>query len=131
MLVAYRTGGEYEVHQRREPQEHRRNSIPASRPPPIGSAMDLEKVLVRSIGERTGGRVRSLNVHILGERVILRGWASSYHVVQLAIAGLFETFHAMNLDRPDEVDLDIDVLPNGPVCSFGNAPVPVRCENAS
>ena len=117
MLVAYRTGGKHEVHRHREPHEHRRNTIAASRPPPIRSAMDLEKVLVRSISERTGGRVRSLKVHILGERVILRGWASSYHVVQLAIAGLFETFHAMNLDRPDEVDLDIDVLPTGPVFS--------------
>jgi hypothetical protein len=130
MLVAYQTDDRYEVYQHREPHKHRRNTIAASRPPPIRSTMDLEKILVRSIGERTGGRVRSLKVHILGERVILRGWASSYHVVQLAIAGLFETFHAMNLDRPDEVGLDIDVQPNGPVCSFGDTPVPVRCENA-
>ena len=31
------------------------------------------------------------------------------------LAGLFEAFHAMNLDRPEHVELDIDVLPNGPV----------------
>jgi hypothetical protein len=92
--------------------------------------MDLEKILVCSICERTGGRVRSLKVHILGERVVLRGWTSSYHAVQLAIAGLFEACRAMNLDRPDEVEIDIDVLPNGPVCSLGDDPVPVKCENA-
>ena len=126
MLVAHGKVGVHEVHQRRERQKHRRNTIAASRPPPIRSAMDLEKVLVRSICERTGGRVRSLKVHILGERVVLRGWSSSYHAVQLAIAGLFEVFRAMNLDRPDEIELDIDVLPNGPVCSLGDDPVPLE-----
>jgi hypothetical protein len=93
--------------------------------------MDLEEVLVRSICERTGGRVRCLRICIVGERVVLRGWATSYHAVQLAIAGLFEVFRAMNLDRPDEVELDIDVLPNGPGRSLGDDPVPVKCENCS
>jgi hypothetical protein len=72
--------------------------------------MDLEQALVRAICERTGGRVQSVRVNILGGRVVLRGWAGSYHAVQLAVAGLFEAFREMNLDRPEEVELDIDVL---------------------
>ncbi len=131
MLVASRTIRAHELQDRRESRNHRMNMMGGSRPPPIRSAMDIEKALVRSIEKRTGGRVRSLQTHILGERVVLRGAASSYHVVQLAIAGLFEAFHAMNLDKPEDVELDMDVLPDG--SAFGSAlnPVSARCEENS
>jgi hypothetical protein len=75
----------------------------------VQSAMDVEAALVHAIGRRTDGRIRSLQVQIVGSRVVLRGWAVSYHAVQLAIAGLFEAFEAMSLDRPEDVELDIDV----------------------
>ena len=109
MLVACREAGAKKMHQHLETPKYRRRTITAALPPPARSAMDLEQILVRAICERTGGRVHSVQVHVLGERVVLRGWASSYHAVQLALAGLFEAFRAMNLDRPEKVELDIDV----------------------
>ena len=110
MLVAYREAETQKVRQRHDTLKSRRHTIVGVLQPPVRSAMDMEQALVRAICERTGGRVHSLQVHILGGRVVLRGWAGSYHVVQLAIAGLFEAFRAMNLDRPEEVELDIDVV---------------------
>jgi hypothetical protein len=83
----------------------------------VRSAMDVEAALVHAIGRRTDGRIRSLQVQIVGSRVVLRGWAVSYHAVQLAIAGLFEAFDVMSLDRPAEVELDIDVMGNDGFCT--------------
>ena len=97
---------------RRQSQSDDRTVRAANRTTP--SSTDLEKVLVHTICERTGGRVRLLQVHILGDRVVLRGWAESFHAVQLAVAGLFEAFRANNLDRPEEIELDIDVLSTAP-----------------
>jgi hypothetical protein len=82
----------------------------------IRSAMELEAALVQAIGHRTEGRIRSLQVQIVGSRVVLRGWAVSYHAVQLAIAGLLEAFREMNLDWPEEVELDIDVSSSDGFC---------------
>jgi hypothetical protein len=111
MVVAYRRAEAQEVHDRHEPQQHGSNVFASNRRPPIPSATDLEEALVHAIDERTGGRVRSLEVQIHGDRVVLRGWADSYHAVQLAIAGLREAFIAMDLDRPEAVEFDIEVLP--------------------
>ena len=76
--------------------------------PPL-SAMDIEKVLAQSIAERTGGRVRMLQVEFRGRRIVMRGCAASYHAVQLAVAGLQESLQALRLDRPEHVELDFDV----------------------
>lgn len=110
MLVANRTNRAHQLQDRHESRNHRRNMIAGRRPQPVRSAMDIEESLACSIEKRTGGRIRSLKTHILGGRVVLRGVASSYHVVQLAIAGLFEAFHTMNLDKPEAVELDIEVV---------------------
>ena len=114
MVVAYRTAGTHEVPHRHESQPDDRTVLASKGTPPIPSATDLEKALVHAIRERTGGRVRALQVQILGDRVVLRGWAESFHAVQLAVAGVFEAFRARDLDRPEEVELDIDVLPTAP-----------------
>jgi hypothetical protein len=76
------------------------------------STWDLEQRLARAVTEHTGGRVCSLGVHILGERVVLRGFAQSYHAIQLAQAGLLEAMDALGMDRPGGVELDVDVLPS-------------------
>jgi hypothetical protein len=76
--------------------------------------MDLERALAQSIALGIGGRIRLLDVRILGSRVVVRGCASSYHVVQIALAKLLESFQELNLDRPEEVELDIDVASHGP-----------------
>ena len=113
MAAAYRTAGSHEAPQRHASQSDR-TAPAANRKPPIPSVTDLEKVLVHTIFERTGGRVRLLQVQIHGDHVVLRGWAESFHAVQLALAGLFEAFRANDLDRPEDVELDIDVLPTAP-----------------
>jgi hypothetical protein len=114
MLVAYREAEAQKVHQHHETLKRRRDTILTAVQPPVRSAMDVQQAVVRAICQRTGGRVQSLQVHILGGRVLLRGSAGSYHAVQLALAGLFEAFRAMGLDRPEGVELDIDVLCNKP-----------------
>ena len=75
------------------------------------TASDLETHLVRAIAARTNGRIQALRVQVLGGGVVLHGFAESYHAIQLAVAGLLETFKAMDLDHPGRIDLDIDVLP--------------------
>jgi hypothetical protein len=75
----------------------------------VQSAMEVEQALVRAISRRAGAGIQSLQVQMIGSRVVLRGWAVSYHVVQLAIAGLFEACAQMHLDQPEQVELDIDV----------------------
>jgi hypothetical protein len=82
-------------------------------PAPL-SAMDLEELLAQSVAERAGGRIRMLNVEIRGGRVVLSGFASSYHAVQLALAGLQEAYRFLRLDRPERVELDFDLPPSGP-----------------
>ena len=126
MLVAYGTVGKRGERLCCESQKHRSRAMAANDPAPTASAMELEEMLARSICARTEGRVRSLQVELAGERVVLRGWAGSYHAVQLALAGLHEAFHAMGLDRPEHVELDIDVLPSAPVSSSAADSMPAR-----
>jgi hypothetical protein len=77
------------------------------------TAMDLEQLLARAIADRTGGRIRMFAVQITGTCIVLRGCAPSYHAVQLAVAGLKELLQALQLDWPDRVELDIEVVPCG------------------
>jgi len=116
MFVAYREAGNQQAHPHRESLAKRSCAV-ALPPRPIRSAMDVEKALVPAICRRTRGQVRSLQVQIVGSRVVLRGWAASYYAIQLAIAGLFEAFREMNLDRPEEVELDIDVPGSSDCCA--------------
>jgi len=98
--------------QKRGARERRNRPISAGPSQIVRSATDVEIALVRTIAHRTGGRIGALQVRIVGSRVVLRGWATSYHAVQLALAGLFEACAQMNLDKPDDVELDIDVPAN-------------------
>ena len=111
MLVANARNGQDVVHRYHDAHEFKRNSGVKRTPLPIHSAMDLQYILARSISRRTGGRVRLPKVQILGSRIVVSGWAASYHAIQLALAGLLETFHALGLDRPDVIELDIEVVP--------------------
>lgn len=78
------------------------------------TASDLETHLVRAIVARTNGRVQMLRVQILGGQTVLSGFSESYYVIQLAVAGLLETLNALGLDHPEQVDLNIDVIPSRP-----------------
>lgn len=97
-------------HQRLEAAGRLEKTLPEADRPGVPSATDVEQAVSRAIRLRTSGQVRLQQVQILGANVVLRGWADSYHAVQLALAGLLEAFRDMNLDRPEEVELDIDVV---------------------
>ncbi len=126
MLVANARNGQDVVHRYHDAHEFKRNSIVEKAPLPIHSAMDLQYILARSISFRTGGRVRLPKVQILGSRVVVSGWAASYHAIQLALAGLLETFHAMGLDRPDVIQLDIEVVPEDSQGHIATEPIRAR-----
>jgi len=126
MLVANARNGQDVVHRYHDAHEFKRNSDLGKAPLPIHSAMDLQYILASSISHRTGGRVRLPKVQILGSRVVVSGWAASYHAIQLALAGLLETFHAMGLDRPEVIELDIEVVPEEPVRNHKPEPVRAR-----
>lgn len=72
---------------------------------------DLELRLTATIAERTKGRLQALTVRVLGGRTVLSGLAGSYHTVQIAVACLLETLSALDLDHPEQIDLNIEVLP--------------------
>ncbi len=109
MSTVYGTDRAGERHHRRAATEDQKHHTSAMVIPANRSVTDIEKTLERMMRDRTGGRVGGLRVQISGERIVLCGWTGSHHVVQLAIAGLFEGLLALNLDRPEHVELDIDV----------------------
>ncbi len=76
------------------------------------NASNLESRLTAAIAERTRGRLHSLEVRLLGGRTRLSGVASSYHIVQIAVACLLETLSELDLDHPEQIDLNIEVLPD-------------------
>jgi hypothetical protein len=121
MSVASAETGKDLMHCRHDSHASRRSVNVDIGPLPIHSAMDLPHILARSISQRTGGRVRLPQVQIFGSRVVVSGWAKSYHTLQLALAGLLETYDAMGLDRPGVIDLDIAVVAEEPGRRVENA----------
>ena len=126
MFVANTQNGQDLVYFHPESHESRRSAIVENGPLPIRSAMDLQHILARAISQRTGGRVRLPQVQIFGSRVVVSGWAKSYHAIQLALAGILETYHAMGLDRPGVVELDIEIMSEEPERQVETEPVQAR-----
>lgn len=60
------------------------------------------------IARRTGGRVHRLRVETIDGRVIVHGCSGSYHVRQLALAAVLESFEASESEL-GSVELDIEV----------------------
>jgi len=114
------------LYRQHDSHEVRRTAIGENGTLPVHSAMDLQRILARSISQRTDGRVRLPQVRIFGSRVVVSGWAKSYHAIQLALAGLLETYHAMGLDRPGVVELEIEVISESSNSHTGNEPVRAR-----
>lgn len=106
--------------------ERKKDPTVANCSPPAQSAMDLQQSIARFVSLRTGGRMRLPQVQILGSRVVLSGWTNSYHIIQLALAGLLDAFQERGLDRPEEIDLDIEVLPEAAVRRSDSEPIRPR-----
>ena len=73
------------------------------------AATDLNSHEERWIEQRTGGRVHSLGVEAVGDRVIVHGHTGSYYVRQLALAAVQEALEAAESEQPEQVELDIEV----------------------
>ncbi len=58
---------------------------------------NLKEIVLQRVTNWTGRRVRNLAVEIGGDRVVIRGQTSSYHVKQLAQHGAQEALPDANL----------------------------------
>jgi len=59
----------------------------------------LQDELESQVRSRTGRRVRNLAIELRPERVVLRGFASSYHVKQLAQQGVRDILPHVSLEN--------------------------------
>ena len=71
---------------------------------------DLDQRLARWIMQRTGGRIRSLQVETADDRVTVRGRTGSYYVRQLAQAAAMEMLNSSDPEWPQQVEIDIEVV---------------------
>jgi hypothetical protein len=67
----------------------------------------LQALLERRIAERTGGRVRQLQVDVTDDRVHVQGHTSTYYFKQLAIQAILEL---RGVTEPRQVVVDIEVI---------------------
>lgn len=74
---------------------------------------DLHAHLARWIARRTGGRLSSLRVETLPDRVIVHGCTRSYYARQLAETAVSEVFNTLRFGPRKSVDFDIQVVPDG------------------
>lgn len=65
----------------------------------MNNAAHLERELVRHVQTRTGRRIRELAVELQPERVILRGYAASYYLKQLAQHGVQDVLPDVRLEN--------------------------------
>ena len=94
------------------------------------AATDLNSHVERWIEQRTGGRVHSLSVEAVGDRVIVHGHTGSYYVRQLARAVVLESLETAKSQPPEQVELDIEVGANSGRNSM-NQPCVFRMESGS
>ncbi len=76
---------------------------------------EFEDAVVHRILHRTNGRVQTLEVEVIGNRVIIRGITTSYHLKQLAIQSVIDVISA-NPGVTIEIDMQVSVvarLPDG------------------
>jgi hypothetical protein len=68
--------------------------------------MTQARPLEELVEERTGGRMRRLQVEKSCGRVLLRGRCDSYHVLQLALAAVMESLPG---DCRSQIEFDVQV----------------------
>jgi hypothetical protein len=66
--------------------------------------MTVEQAIRDEIMRRTGGRIQLLEVEVRGERIVVRGRASCYHLKQLAIQAVLEV---VDFACPISVELEV------------------------
>jgi hypothetical protein len=76
----------------------------------------LEAEIRRNIDRRTWRSIHQLHVEAREDRVLLRGFSTSYYTKQLAVAAVHEVLGG---DRARVVDLQIEVGDSLPRCTEG------------
>jgi len=65
-----------------------------------------EESIKRRIVQRTGGRIRLLQVETIGSRVVIRGSAPSYYLKQLALRGACDVVGSASANQ---IDFNVEV----------------------
>jgi carbon storage regulator len=100
------------IHMERQPTESA-NGPPHADGPAVRPEDDLCSMLAHRIAQRTGGRIRSLQVDRVDDRIVVSGRTSTYHAQQLACAAADELLGRPG-SRQDDVHFDIQVTPPAP-----------------
>lgn len=75
------------------------------------TTQQMERELVTAIAQRTAGRVKSLKVHILGDRIAVHGHTDCRSAVELAHLGLLDALNRIDVDWPEKVELNLEIDP--------------------
>jgi hypothetical protein len=75
-------------------------------------ADEIERAIKDRIMQRTGRRIRALEVEVMGDRVMVRGRTTTYHLKQLALQGLLEVTEAVCSTRVEHTIQVEDDQPN-------------------
>lgn len=79
--------------------------------PAVLPETDLCGLLANRIAQRTGGRIHSLRVDKVDDRIVVSGRTSTYHARQLAFAAAVELLGRPSRG-PDDVHFEIQVTPH-------------------
>jgi hypothetical protein len=60
-------------------------------------AVELNEKVKERIAQRTGRRVRALEVKAVPNRVVISGWVSSYYLKQLALEAVLDVIRAVGV----------------------------------
>jgi hypothetical protein len=66
--------------------------------------LDIVRAVETAIRKRTWGRIRDLRIEVLGQLVIVRAGALTFHVKQLALEAARK---AVPTTRPLRIDIDV------------------------
>jgi hypothetical protein len=69
-------------------------------------SVELEQAIKCQIAQRTGRRIRLLEVEVTHDRIVIRGRAPCYHLKQLALQGVFDVLGCAAVMR---IELKVEV----------------------
>ena len=68
---------------------------------------EREQAIRHQILERTAGRIRTLEVEVIDNRIVIRGRAPSYYLKQLALQGVLDVLGSAGAMR---IELNVEVV---------------------
>ena len=73
-----------------------------------------EETIKQRIVQRTAGRIRMLEVDVIGDKVVVRGRASSYYLKQLALQGALDVIGFGSATKI-EFNVEVEARPPGSI----------------